>query len=137
MLPFRSMAERWWKSLEGELARRANDGEDITKYGWKFVEGRVHRVFTNENEAVSKIVSLGVPREKVVTEKVATPAQCEKLLRVAGHKNKDIPSLLRGLIIKPPGKPTLAPLGDKRPALVDLSEASFDDLDSVNEDEEM
>lgn len=137
MLPFRSMAERWWKSLEGELARRANDGEDITKYGWKFVEGRVHRVFTDEQHAVSRIVSLGVPREKVVTEKVATPAQCEKLLRVAGHKNKDIPDLLKGLIIKPPGKPTLAPLGDKRPALVDLSEASFDDLDNVNEDEEI
>jgi hypothetical protein len=137
MLPFRSMAERWWKSLEGELARRANDGEDITKYGWKFVEGRVHRVFMNENEALVKVVSLGVPRDKVVTEKVATPAQCEKLLRVAGHKSKDIPSLLKGLIHKPPGKPTLAPLGDKRPALVDLSEASFDDLDFVNEDEEI
>jgi hypothetical protein len=137
MLTYRTMANRWWESLDAELARRANDGENIEQYGWKFVEGRSRRVFIDDTEAVSNIVSLGVPYDSLVTQKVASPAQCEKLLRIAGHKSRDIPSLLEGLTYKPPGRPTLAPLKDKRPALVDLTEASFENLDPVNEDEEM
>lgn len=127
MSVFRSMAERWWKSLDVELLRRAKVGEDMSKHGLKIVESRSFRVFNDDKVAVRHIVALGVPRSDVVTEKVATPAQAEKLLRKAGHKHKDIPSLLVDLISKPPGKPTLAPLSDKRAAIVDLSEAVFGD----------
>lgn len=127
MRPFRSMAERWWKSLDLELFRRAQAGENMKVHGLKIVESRSFRVFSDNDAAAHKLESLGVPHKAIFTEKMATPAQAEKLLRKAGHKHKDIPSLLGGLISKPPGKPTLAPLADKRAAIVDLSEAVFGD----------
>lgn len=127
MRPFRSMAERWWKSLDLELFRRAQSGEDMSKHGLKIVEGRTFRAFNNDDVAARHIVALGVPYDDVVVRKMVRPAQAEKLLRKAGHTHKEIPSLLVDLISRPPGKPTIAPLSDKRAAIVDLSEAIFGD----------
>ena len=136
MRPFRRIAEKWWADMDAELFRRAQAGEHLEQYGLKVVESRSRRVFSDEKRAVKKLTSLGVHYDEIVVEKVVSPAQSEKLLRKAGHRNKDIPSLLEGLTTKPPGKPTLAPLSDKRDAIVDLSEAVFGDTTNPETEDE-
>jgi hypothetical protein len=49
------------------------------------------------------------------TKKLLSVSQAEKAL---GKANK---ALVQDYIIKPPGKPTVAPLSDKRPAIGDVS----------------
>ena len=137
LLPFRRAADKWWNSIPIELMKRSADGEDLTDFGYKLVEARSRRVFANENAAIVHLDSLGVPESKSIEKSLVSPAKAEKLLKTAGHRNKDIPSLLEGITRKPPGKPTIAPIADKRPALVDLSGVSFDNLDSETEEEEI
>jgi hypothetical protein len=79
---------------------------------------------------------LGLDTPDIYEQKLTTPAKAETALKKKGYKAKELPSLLNGWTTKPPGKPTIVPLSDKRDALVDLSEASFDDLDSENSEEE-
>lgn len=134
--PFQGAVTKFWNALPVELLRRQLQGEDLTPVGLKPVEGRSRRVFRNRDAVVQKLTSLGVPREEVIIETLTSPAEAEKALKRAGHRNKDLPSLLDGLIFKPPGKPTLARLSDKRPALVDISEDAFDDLTSETSEEE-
>ena len=77
--------------------------------GFKLVEGRSNRRYTDE-AAVAKIVSNAGydPYEK----KLLTITSMQKQL---GKKKFD--ELLGGLVIKPQGKPVLAPDTDKRPEL--------------------
>jgi hypothetical protein len=136
LLPFRRTADKWWASVPVEIMKRYAEGEDLTPYNYKVVEARSRRYFPDKDEALSHLTELGVPEDQSVEKNLVSPAQAEKLLKKAGYRNKDIPSLLDGITEKPPGKPTLAPLGDKRPALVDLSGVTFDDLDSEIDEEE-
>lgn len=131
---WRKFVESWWKSLEIELLRRSARGENVP--GMKIVESRSRRVFRFPRDAGDKLVSYGVPSEKVFVETVPSPAEAEKLLRKAGYRTKELPELLDGLLFKPPGKPTLAPLYDKRPALVDVTAAAFGDLTEDDQSED-
>lgn len=131
---WRGIVESWWASLGDELFRRASRGERVP--GWKLVEGRSRRVFRYPTTAGEKLVELGVSRSKVFVEEVCSPAQAEELLLKAGHRRKDIPDLLDGLVFKPSGKPTLAPQQDKRVALVDVTVDVFADLALTRETRE-
>lgn len=135
--PFRKVADKWWHHVEDALLCRALDGTDLTPFGQKIVEGRAFRIFVNEEKAETHLASLGVPREKLYESKFVSPSKAEELLKKAGFRAKELPALLDGYTRKPPGKPTIVPLSDKRQALVDLSEVAFDDLDVETEDEEM
>ena len=75
--------------------------------GWKLVEGRSNRKYTDET-AVAEIVSKAGydPYEKKLLGITAMQKQLGK---------KKFEQLLAGLIIKPQGKPVLAPETDKRP----------------------
>lgn len=135
--PFRAMADAWWNSMAAELDRRAAHGEKIP--GYKIVEGRSHRKFISEAKARDHLLSLGLKRTDIIDESLVSPAKAEKLLRKAGHPNKDLPELLQGLVIKPPGRATLAPLSDKRPEVEDVSAVVFenhDDDETANPEDE-
>ena len=75
--------------------------------GWKLVEGRSNRKYTDET-AVAEVVSKAGydPYEKKLLGITAMQKQLGK---------KKFEQLLAGLIIKPQGKPVLAPETDKRP----------------------
>jgi hypothetical protein len=133
--PFRGIAERWWKSLDAELMHRAANGEDLTAFGHKIVESRSHRGFPNPEQAIARLTELGIDRKAIVQERLASPAEAERLLLKAGYRRKEIPELLEGHTRKLPGKPTIAPLHDKRPALVDMSGVAFDNLDSEDDED--
>ena len=132
--PFKPMVLKFWNTIDHELMKRAKAGEEVP--GFKIVEGRSFREYTDREQAVEHLVDCGIPRDEVVIESVISPAEAEKRLVKAGHRRKDLPDLLGGITKKPPGKPTLVPLADKRPALVDLTSIAFGDLADENPETE-
>lgn len=89
--------------------------------GWKIVEGRSHRKFTDEAVVATTVTEAGFdPYEKKLLGIIATSS-------LLGKKQFD--ELLGGLVYKPPGKPALVPESDKRPA---MNTATDDDDDFLN-----
>lgn len=131
---YRRMVEAFWKSMEQELYHRAIAGEPLKTL--KLVESRSRRAYRNQAKAGRKLIELGCREADVWTREIASPAEAEKLLRKAGHRTKDLPDLLADVVFKPVGKPTLAPISDRRAALVDLSGIAFDDLTETRETED-
>ncbi len=77
--------------------------------GFKLVEGRSIRRYTNEGEVASTVIQAGGdPYEK----KLLGITAMQKLLGKSQFEQ-----LLGGLLEKPAGKPTLVPEDDKRPAI--------------------
>ena len=96
-------------------------GNDIKEYalqqtqsgvhfdGWKIVEGRSNRKFTDEATVASKVKDAGYdPYEKKLLGITAMSTMLGK---------KKFEELLGELVYKPPGKPTLVPESDKRPVM--------------------
>jgi len=95
----------WCKAVESRATSVIEAGEEIP--GYKLVEGRSLRRWGDEREAEPALeAALG---DDAWSRSLISPAQAEKLL----GKKHDI----LGLIVKPPGKPTLVPESDKRPAI--------------------
>lgn len=78
--------------------------------GFKVVEGRSNRKYSNE-EAVSQ-AAMAVGYRDIYKQSLITITEMEKLM----GKSK-FNEVLGGFISKPPGKPTLVPLSDKRPPM--------------------
>lgn len=86
--------------------------------GFKVVEGRSNRRYSNE-EAVAEAAKAAGYRD-IYRQSLIAVTEMEKLLGKPRFNE-----ILGGLILKPPGKPTLVPLSDKRPAM-SLSSAVTD-----------
>lgn len=78
--------------------------------GYKLVEGRSNRRYANE-DAVAKAAKDAGYRD-IYRQSLITLTEMEKLMSKAKFQE-----ILGGLIEKPPGKPTLVPLSDKRQAM--------------------
>ena len=77
--------------------------------GWKLVEGRANRRYTDEQAVAQAVIAAGYdPYESTLRGITAM----EKALGKATFHD-----LLAPLVEKPQGKPTLVPLSDKRPAV--------------------
>lgn len=133
LLHYRTAAEKWWNCLADELYRRACAGEEVP--GFKLVESRSRRVFSNKKRAERRLIELGLKRSQIVEDVLVSPNQAEVLLRKSGHSAKTIPDLLHAWIYKPAGKPTLAPLHDKREAIADVSSIAFRDIATFETEE--
>ena len=103
-----------------DLTRWANDliayAQDVALNhgkqwnGFKVVEGRSNRKYTDEEAVVEAAYAAGY---KDIHKKTLLPiTEMEKLMG-----REDFQAILGSLIYKPPGKPTLVPVSDKRPAL--------------------
>lgn len=117
VLDAKKLVTSWFDAVEAYVTDKLNNGEPFE--GYKLVAGRSLRQWGDEQEA-AKVLEAEVGDE-AYSKKLLSPAQAEKLL---GKKRKD---LLEPLIVKPEGKPTLAPESDKRPA-VNISVNDFEDL---------
>ena len=78
--------------------------------GFKIVEGRSVRRYKNEDDVAREAESAGYT--DIFDKKLISLTQMEKLMG-----KKAFTDILGGLIEKPPGKPTLVPVSDKRPAI--------------------
>ena len=86
-----------------------NIPSDSQKF-WKMVEGRSNRKFADELKVVEAMKSAGYDESLLYERKLITLTQMEK-----DFGKKAVAETLGELIVKPQGKPTLAPAKDKRP----------------------
>ena len=97
----------WAADIKDYALQQAISGKEWN--GWKLVEGRSNRKYTNETAVAGTVADAGFdPYE----HKVLGVTAMQKLL---GKSRFD--ELLAAYIEKPQGKPTLVPESDKRPAI--------------------
>lgn len=115
VLEHKGLIEGWLSSVETVVRERLENGQSFP--GFKIVEGRSLRRWGDEMEA-EKVLSEALG-DALFTKKIISPAQAEKALK------KEQRGLLSGLVVKPAGKPTLAPESDKRPP-INLTDEDFE-----------
>ncbi len=115
-LTHKKLITGWLDSIEQHIADRLASGGDFK--GYKIVEGRSLRKWGDEN-AAAELLEKRYTDDELYKKSFISVAQAEKLV---GKKNI---ATLSDLIIKPSGKPTLAPESDKRPA-INLQESDFE-----------
>ena len=97
----------WGNDIKEYALQQAQSGVHFD--GWKIVEGRSNRKFTDEAAVAFKVKDAGYdPYEKKLLGITAMSTMLGK---------KKFEELLGELVYKPPGKPTLVPESDKRPAM--------------------
>ncbi len=102
--------KKWIADLEEWALSELLSGGAVP--GWKAVEGRSLRQFTDTDKAFEVMKAAGYAEEVLYERKPITLTAAEKLL---GKKKFD--EILSGYIEKPSGKPTLVPESDKREAI--------------------
>jgi hypothetical protein len=100
----------WVTDLEEYALSALLAGDEIP--GWKAVEGRSNRQFADTDAAFKVLVDAGYNETLLYERRPITLTAVEKLT----GKPK-FTELLSGQVIKPPGKPTLAPESDHREAV--------------------
>ena len=101
----------WASDIKDYALQAAISGKHWS--GYKLVEGRANRRYTDENAVVAAVKAAGYD-----------PYDEPKLLGVTAMTTllgrKQFNDILGGLITKPQGKPTLVPESDKRPAMTTI-----------------
>ena len=97
----------WYKDLEEYALASLLDGKEIP--GWKAVAGRSNRTFTDQDAAIQAVIAAGYDEALVYDRKPKTLTELEKLMGKADFAEK-----IGQFVVKPVGKPTLAPMSDKR-----------------------
>lgn len=98
----------WLEDLEKLVSTTLLNGTPVT--GWKLVEGRSNRRFTDELKVAEAMKAAGYDEALLYKRELITLTQMEK-----DFGKKAVAEVLGSLIEKPRGKPTLAPASDKKP----------------------
>ncbi len=99
----------WLADLENLVQSTLLEGTPVT--GWKIVEGRSNRKFADPVKVADALKTAGYDEAVIYKPReLITLTQMEK-----DFGKKNVATLLGELIVKPAGKPTLAPESDKRP----------------------
>jgi Protein of unknown function (DUF2800) len=126
-----NLIEGWLTAVRAEVERRLLSGTPVA--GYKVVQGKMgNRSWTSKADAEEAMKGMRLKLDEMYDYSIISPTAAEKLLA------KDSPrrwSKLQALIQRTEGKPSVAPLSDKRPALEmkpvadDFAEVqAFDDL---------
>ncbi|MBR2783027.1 MAG: DUF2800 domain-containing protein [Firmicutes bacterium] len=100
----------WVSDLEEFVLAQSLAGAEVP--GWKAVEGRSLRQFTDQEAAFRALTAAGVPEALLYERKPLTLAATEKAVGKA-----QFAEICGPYVDKPPGKPALAPATGKRPAI--------------------
>ena len=103
----RKLVLGWFDAIEEYVTERLESGKGFT--GYKLVAGRSLRQWGNDE--VAEVALFAILGDDAFTRKLVSPAQAEKAL------GKQKAKMIESLIVKPEGKPTLAPMSDSRPAV--------------------
>jgi hypothetical protein len=118
---------KWAKNLEEYALNEILAGSVVP--GWKAVAGRSNRQFADVDQAFKILTSTGMDEAMLYKRQPITLTETEKLVGPAKFK-----VLLDAFVIKPPGKPALAPLSDKRDAYTRITaEEAFGNINNSNE----
>lgn len=109
----------WVNKLEAHAQGEILAGRDVP--GWKLVEGRSTRAIQDIDAAYEALHEAGYPEAALYRMQPLPLGELEKLLE------KEHKKILEKFIVKPPGKPTLVPDDDKRPAIspASIAEGAF------------
>ena len=107
------------KKLSDYALGEIQDGHLIP--GWKIVEGRSNRAYTDQDKAAAAAVQAGYPEAAIYTRSLIGISAMEKLMG-----KKQFSKVLGDYVTKPKGAPKLAPESDPRPA--------FDVRGGINEE---
>lgn len=97
----------WLKDLENLVMGKLFEGESVE--GWKLVEGRSNRKYTDELAVAEAMKAAGYDEALLYERSLLGITAMEK-----AFGKKAVGEVLKDLIYKPQGKPTLAPVADKR-----------------------
>lgn len=117
ILPLLSTIRSWLSDFEEGVIADLIGGKDVG--GWKLVEGRSNRGWSDPDKVAKR-----VSPEDAFEKSLRSPAKLEKLLGKAKFSK-----ILGELVVKPQGRPKLAPPDDPRPAMTNISVADFTNLD--------
>lgn len=107
------LIEDWLKAVRAEVERRLLNAEEVP--GYKLVQGRQgNRAWTDEKVAEELLrKTFRLPIEEAYNLKLISPTQAEKVLKE--HPRQW--AKCEPLIVRADGKPSVAPVSDKRPAI--------------------
>lgn len=119
-LDIAALAKDWANAVEAYAVKLLESGVDVSDgtQGYKLVHGRSRRDWADE-DIEHVLESAGI---EPFVKKIKSPAQVEKELG-----KKTFSSQLATHVVKKPGKPTLAPESDKRPAISSADALGFED----------
>lgn len=131
-LEMAKLAQTWSKAVEAYAIEQLEAGEQVfdgEEY-YKLVNGKGSRAWQDETKARRKCAGMRLSRDEFMTEpKFKSPAQIEKLV----GKPKFI-EFFSPIVEKKEGKPTLAKMSDKRPAISSAEALGFDDVTTEEDD---
>lgn len=104
------LLKAWAEDMQEYGLTLCLDGREVP--GWKAVEGRGSRTFTDQEAAFKVLMDHGTDEAMLYNRVPLTLAQAEKMVG-----KKEFAALVGSYIDKKPGKPTLVPEADKRPAI--------------------
>ena len=107
----------WLEDMKEYALSESLTGADVP--GWKAVEGRGSRAFTDTDEAVDTLIKNGIDESVLYERRVLTLAQMEKAVG-----KKAFGEIVGNLVVKNPGKPTLVEESDKRPKITNQPTAA-------------
>lgn len=107
---------RWLSDLKDLALAECLAGREVP--GWKAVEGRSQRAFTDMDAAFTALKEGGIAEEILWERKPLTLAQVEKTVG-----KKTFTELVGSMVVKQPGKPALAPESDRREAITNKASA--------------
>lgn len=106
------LVEDWCKAIRAEVERRLLRGDKVP--GYKLVEGKQGiRQWVDAGKAEAALKALKLKQDQIFERKLVSPTAAEKVLKGEPEKWDK----LQGLISRNPGKPSVAPVTDKRPEL--------------------
>lgn len=103
--------QEWLNSVSEYATNEASVNGKIWP-GFKLVEGRSQRKWSNEDQVAQILIDNGFSEDEMYNMKLKGISEIERLV---GKKN--FTSMLGEVVVKPQGKPTLVPESDKRPSL--------------------
>jgi transcription elongation factor Elf1 len=120
ILPQVDTISAWCKDLWTWVEARAIDGEKFK--GFKIVEGRSNRTYSDEKAVIEKLTEAGYSEDEVFIKNLKGITALEKVLG-----KKVFSEILDGMITKPRGKFTMVADSDKRQAIQmnNTAEADF------------
>mgnify|MGYP000989370996 FL=1 len=116
--------KKWLSSVEEYAFAEALNGKKWE--GYKLVEGRSNRTYSDPDKVADTLINAGIDQALIYEKKIKTITALEKDLG-----KKPFNEIVGELIIKPAGKPTLVPEGDKRPEW-NSADGAAEDFKNVN-----
>lgn len=110
-----------WAKLVSDYALDQAVNHGVAIPGFKLVEGRSNRKYTDEFKVGELLISKGYTENDIYTKKLKGITDMEKLLG-----KKSFGDVLGELVVKPQGSPTLVHIEDKRPAINSAQQATDD-----------